>query len=73
MAGLEAFTLARGEPDTQVQSVARPGGDIQVVITQVYREVITRRFGPGTAWQEALARRREAYNPGAGTCTCTCT
>lgn len=29
----------------------------------VYRAVIRRTFGEGTAWQEALARRKEAYTP----------
>ena len=30
---------------------------------QVYASCIRRHFGPGTEWQEALARRKEAYNP----------
>ena len=30
---------------------------------QVYQDVIRRHFGEGTAWQEALTKRKEAYNP----------
>ncbi|CAL4197539.1 unnamed protein product [Meganyctiphanes norvegica] len=30
---------------------------------EVYKSVIRRTFGDGTAWQEALARRKEAYSP----------
>ena len=46
MVGLEAFILAKGEPDLQV-----------------YQDVIRKHFGEGTSWQEALARRKEAYDP----------
>merc|ERR1719184_259925 len=29
----------------------------------VYRRLLTQTFGEETEWQEALARRREAYSP----------
>jgi len=30
---------------------------------EVYKDVIRKKFGAGTEWQEALERRREAYSP----------
>lgn len=30
---------------------------------EVYKKILTKNFGAGTEWQEALERRREAYSP----------
>ena len=43
-----------------VEAFIRAGGEPD---TAVYTEVIRERFGEGTAWQEALKRRKESYNP----------
>ena len=43
-----------------LEAFIRSGGEPN---TKVYTEVIRERFGEGTAWQEALKRRKESYNP----------
>ena len=43
-----------------VEAFIRAGGEPD---TRVYTEVIRERFGEGTAWQEALKRRKESYSP----------
>ena len=43
-----------------LEAFIRAGGEAD---TEVYKEVIRERFGEGTEWQEALARRKEAYSP----------
>ena len=43
-----------------LEAFIRAGGEAD---TEVYGEVIKEKFGEGTEWQEALARRKEAYSP----------
>ena len=42
------------------EAFIRAGGEPDL---RVYTEVIRERFGEGTAWQEALRRRKESYSP----------
>ena len=42
------------------EAFIRAGGEVD---TEVYTEVIREKFGAGTVWQEALARRKESYSP----------
>jgi len=43
-----------------LQAFVEAGGEADL---DVYRAVLRKTFGEGTAWQEALARRKEAYTP----------
>merc|ERR550534_3536658 len=43
-----------------LQAFVEAGGEAEL---DVYRAVLRKTFGEGTAWQEALARRKEAYTP----------
>ena len=43
-----------------LESFIRSGGEPD---TEIYSEVIREKFGEGTAWQEALQRRKESYSP----------
>ena len=43
-----------------VEAFIRAQGEPDIT---VYKEVLKERFGPGTAWQESLERRKESYSP----------